>query len=685
MNDLDSTQLVIPLPWASRISAMPSLPGGGANQLQGLRTLLTAIQVNDGRLDADVDFGDGIKRPLRSAVSQVAPAGLIDRISRNQVAISQEALGWQNSGRPHLLLATFHRHIRYIGELLDQLRAGPRSVRDLNSSAATYELVWSTLDQTRRRLTWFAGLGLVEYVTTTQIGLTAAGFAELKLLQLGGPQVRPRAAENPATVPNVPPSIDRLVSELNPQRLLARNPVLGYIPRGKGETDVVEALTMLVNACSPQIPRSNLQSFAKDAFGLSESSFGAVLTTLTKAGLIEQTGFNVYSPTAPASAWLEEPTAFNLALILHAKFSFFLEIIPLLGEFDKAPDLARVGVEQFGLGRVDTGGIRTRLQVLRAAGLVEERSNWRFQATPLGERLVLEVPVQASSDLTEPDDGASPQDDPGSESRGVAIARELMAAGVAAETPARLEVAVVDALTWLGFTAQHIGGAGKTDVMATFESVDGKTVRAIIDTKASRSGIVAESAVSFDTLADHKKHHQADLVSLVGPSFDGGRVKSRAAQNEVALITTAELSDAVRRQERTPVSPEVLLKLLDSRSEARRELETEWRGIERRVALMAQVVAVLANEGRQADQVTHGALTSDQIYLIARTELDPPPSPKDIEDVLRLLEHPLLASVRRLDGKGTRGGAFVLVDNPTLVAAKLDALARSLAEVAPEP
>src|SRR5699024_86870 len=71
---------------------------------------------------------------------------------------------------------------------------------------------------------------------------------------------------------------------------------------------------------------------------------------------------------------------------------------PLLTEFDRAPDLARAAVQHYGLQRVDVGGVRTRLQILKAAGLIYERANWRYQATPLGENFAHTFPVQQPDD-----------------------------------------------------------------------------------------------------------------------------------------------------------------------------------------------------------------------------------------------------------------------------------------------
>ncbi|MGP5558480.1 hypothetical protein ACTXN7_09755 [Corynebacterium flavescens] len=679
-------QPVEPLPWASRISAMPYLPGGGSRQVETLNVLLTAIADAEGVDTHSVDLGDGIPRTLKEAVKQVAPAGLVNRVDRDHVTIPAETQHWQQTQNPLDLLAIFHRHVRYVGELLQQLLDGPRTMRELQEAAAEdFDLPWTTLDQARRRVTWFTTLGLTEYKTSTSIGLTGLGETAVSVLVEGGPESAPKLTKgwSEETIEDPPAPIAELLTELTPQQLSERHPVLGYIPRGQGGTDVIQALTMLVNACSPQISRADLLSFAKEAFGVSDGSFGAVLTTLTKSGLIEQTGYNIYSPTAAGTAWLEYPTAANLVLLLHTKFLFFLEIIPLLTEFDRAPDLARAAVQHYGLQRVDVGGVRTRLQILKAAGLIYERANWRYQATPLGENFAHTFPVQQPDDQDIPsshDVGSVESRNEQSRSKCEQLVKELVDSATAADTPLRLEKAVTEAFSALGFEARHVGGGGKTDVLATVDAENGDLVRVIIDAKAARSGTVLENAISFDTLREHKKHHEADHVVLIGPSFDAGRTKHRAKEHGVRLITVEDLASVLRRHDRSPQSAFSYTKLLSPSEEHTRELDLAWTQNERRLSLLVHVVAVLAEEVRERDEMTGGALTASQIYLIIRDEVDPRPSAKDIEEVVEFLEHPLIKSISRIGG-GKSPASYYLNDRPSLVAAKLSTIARSFTAI----
>lgn len=676
--------LVRPLPWVSRLSAMPYLPGGGGRQIVILGELLQAVLENDGLLTTTVGDGSGQQRSLRDALQPLSSSGFVQSVDRGHVAVTDEARAWLESRDDAALLAIFHRHVRYVGELLDTLGNGPLSLRDLMEAAGGgYDLAWTTPDQVRRRVTWLSCMGAVEYRTTTLLKITDRGEALLATLVLDGPTKGDLPLAQPVEIKDPPPAIADLLAGLTPAALAARNPVLGYVPRGNGEADVVQALQALVNAASPSATKAQLLTFAEEHFGVSEGSFGAVLTTLTKAGFIEQTSLNVYEPTAPARAWLETADPLDLALMMHVRYLFMLEIIPMLREYDRAPDLARAAVNYYGLTRADANGVRTRLQVLKAAGLIAERANWRYQATPLGEEAATRFPLQAARDAESGEpletSASGKPDQPGPGQVAQDIGRDLLSAGTDSDNPVRLEQAAARAFEFLGFEARHIGGAGKTDVLLTTDNRDLKPVRIIVDAKSARSGSVSEGAVSFDTLREHQTQHRADYMVLIGPSFETGRVRKRAEQNHVTLIPTIELAEVLARHAKTPLSTYHYLGLISGKDDDRRELDSRWSAAERRMDLLAQIIAVLAGEARDTDEVTHGALTSDQIYLIAREGgTGSRPQPEDIEAVLILLQHPLVDSVRAVQADRARPAAYYLVDEPTLVQAKFATLARAL-------
>lgn len=671
---------VTPLPWASRTTSMPWFPGGSEGLVANLRELLLAVNQHEGLLTARITEGEDTT--LREAVKDITALGLIEKIDRNHVVVTGCAADWIKSGENRRLTEILHRTVRFFGELLAELVNEPQSVQQLNEIAAIeYDLVWATEDQVRRRIAWMKSLGLIEKTARTSFGLTEAGRQMQPRLLSGQPERSkvPTDTDVEKRKPP-PPEIANLLAVLTQETLHARNSVLGYIPRNNGNLEVVQSLEMLVNAVSPSMSTADLITFCVTNLGSSESSFGALFTTLRSSGLIEETAYNIYSPTTVAQAWLSDPNALDLALILHTRFGFFLEIIPMLKEFDRAPELARAGVEHFGMPRPDVGGIRSRMQLLKAAGLIFERRSRRFQATPLGEvvaaEILLQTPHEIGLDDTNGMNAISSTEEP---QLADAIATELVHAGTASESPVQLEQAVASAMQFLGFEARHIGGSGKTDVLATVENAEFKTIRIIVDAKAAKSGEVNEGAVDFDTLIEHQRGHKADLVVLVGPGFNTGRTKSRAEGRAIRLVTTHDLADVIRRHDRSPRSAASFLDYLSTKEDRRRAFSASWTQAERKVELIGHVVAVLAKESESADEVTMGALSSDQIYLIVRDEIDPRPAPQDIEDVLQLLQHPLVNVVRTTTAThGTKAHVHRLSDPPRLISAKLRTIATAL-------
>ena len=683
-NHGDRPEPVKPLPWASRLSSIPYLRGGGDQQINELRKLLLSVRDKGGLLTTEIVEDDREPVSLRRALRQFSSTGFIQPVSRDQVALTDESVEWLENGSDAKLLAILHRHIRYVGEMLKVLSdEGPSTSRHLNDiAAAKYDLVWNTLDQTHRRLAWLQCLGAVEYQTSKLLKITEHGQELLEMLILGGPAQTVAPFASKVELPEPPAVVAELLQGLTPERLIKRAPTLGYIPRGGGGTTVVDALHALVNASSPSITKRDLLKFAQERFGVKESSFNSALSTLTRSNLIQEVSLNVYEPTEAANAWLETANPLDLALIIHANFLFTLEIIPLLNEYDKAPDLARVATEHFGMPRTDAGGVRTRLSILKTAGLIVERANWRYQATPLGEAVVQEYPAQDPRDdfaLNEPDEADFEETDiadPIAEAK--QLGRDLIAAGINANNPTVLEQVTARAFQFLGFQAEHHGGSGKTDITLTFDNDSFETVNINVETKSAGSGNVSENAISFDTLTEHKSQTNADHVVLVGPGFSVGRVEARAKQNDVTLITTEELAQHLIDHAKTPLSTYMYLGLVTGRADDLQGLKLTRGAMTRKVSLLQQIVTMLAKEARDPDEVTNGALTSDQIYLIARQEdTDARPQPKDIEAVLDLLQHPLIDSIKiRKTNRGQQ--AYYLTDEPHLVQEKLSTLAQSL-------
>ncbi len=673
------------LPWSHRANSMPYLRGGFENQARELRELLVALDESDGYDASPLTVAEGGWQTVGEIVLALPRCGLIESDGVHRHILSDAAKRWLETNDNLYLLDALHANVRFVGEMLETLRSGPKSSAALLQIAQQeYSLQWKTKDQVRRRIAWLKALGVVEEMPSHTFGLTPYGLEVLDGLPLES--AIPQKNDGPfdlssVTIPTPPEPIREVLESLTDDLLRSRRQHIGYIPRKGGELDAVGALTQLINICSPSIARADLFEYCKK-MGMADSSLGATLTTLTTTHLLEEVALGIFAPTREAAAWLESGEAIDLVRILHSRVLFILEIVPMLSEHDRAPDLARAGVTSFGLGRADPGDVRTRLQILKAAGLVEEYTSFRFRPTARGLVLAAETLLQHPCDVDETDIGVtSARKEPTTGTATHDLAAELIVAGVDADHPERLEKLVARAFGEMGFDAQHIGGGGQTDVLLGVRTSAGMA-RIIVDAKTSRSGSVTEQVISFDTLIEHRTKHGAEQVAVVAPGFSGSRLHQRAINHRVRLITTEELADALHRYDSCPISPVDLLGFFEPEDDKRQMLDRRWLSVERRIRLWTAVVNVLAREADDSDAVTGGALTADQVYLLLRDELDPRPTTENIGYVLDLLAHPFIGAVAPSgNGKPT---AYVLVDQPRTTGRKLGALEAALRQLASE-
>ena len=144
------------------------------------------------------------------------------------------------------------------------------------------------------------------------------------------------------------------------------------------------------------------------------------------------------------------------------------------------------------------------------------------------------------------------------------IAAELGNAARDSGDPNRLERAVGDALAYLGFEVEMIGGPGKTDVLA-IAPLGATGYRVVCDAKSTASGPVANAQIDWVSIRDHREHERADHACVVGPAFAAaGQVRDRAAEFDTSLLTAAELAGLVEVHARTPITLAELHPLFES-------------------------------------------------------------------------------------------------------------------------
>jgi hypothetical protein len=614
---------------------------------------------------------------VRSAVHSLGPCGLTESAGRRAVRLTDSARRWLKTEDDNYLFAVLHAHIRFFGELLDELRSAELSHDEILGIAnQRWGLDWRSLDPIRRRTSWLRACGLAELRFDHKITLTQAGVDLLSAIELQDPVLLVRSAIDPGSDNRFdlpPPSapVRRLIDGLDEKSLRGRKQVMGYVPTGQGR-DILASLRSVASTVMANISRGDLQQFCATTFDIKAGSFDSFLSTLKGIGLLEQIGLDKYTLTEAGRSWVESGDDLDLFRIVHANVFFIGELLYACELADRAPDLSRLAASQYDMSRIDTAGIRTRLHLLRSIGLVDEVGYARFRPSSLGIAIRETLPVLPPNEASIESDRAaetggdtnSPLDE---------IADELIGAAVISNDSSRLERAVAAALRVLGLRAIHHGQSGQTDIVAEIVEAPSSTTTVIIDAKSAADGTIREGRINFDTLREHKLKHNATLAAVVGPEFDGDRLLERARTHEVALITASELAQVVRRQAEAPLSPAQIKNLFISG--AKSAVDNSWQAAQTEMRLVTSVLGVLFRELLNADRVFDGALTPENVYLIVRSDVESPPTLKEITEVLNLLAHPLIRGV------ASKGGRFYSIEPPDTTAKRIRSLASTVQRV----
>ncbi|WP_158819049.1 hypothetical protein [Streptomyces peucetius] len=532
-----------------------------------------------------------------------------------------------------------------------------------------YNCSWNSLDQIRRRTAWLRSSGMAELDFNHKILPTRAGGNLLESLELAHPGCsrNKMTGQIGAQVKSIPQA-HALVQECVDQAdLVGRRHSIGYIPRSEG--DAFTSLRKFVCFMREGVTREAIDEFASSGFGLRPSSTVSALSMLKNAGLVEQVGFNLYQSTDLGKACVEASHNVDILRVFHSRFSFIGEMLEAMEEADTPRDLAALGRKRYGLPREDIAEVRTRLQMLRKCGLVEEVVWGRYRLLPAGRLLRLDLPIAGPGEAQQ-----------GVEEVGVPVAREsrdesaeliaeLVQASLHSAHPERFERAVAEAFSFLGFDSHLLGASGKTDVLIYANLSQDMRYGAIIDAKTSSSGKVAERQIDFDTLGEHRSGNAVEYALVVGPGFSSARMIERAASHEVGLLEVGTLVEIVKQHRVTPLS------LSDLREQVQGhgliELSTAekvWANEKRLYRLCDRVIRQLETEARNADVVTTGALSSHDLYLILRSEVEEAPLPDEIESVLAFLSSPLVRAVRKM------GQQYASLEAPRITAMRLRAL-----------
>jgi hypothetical protein len=257
------------------------------------------------------------------------------------------------------------------------------------------------------------------------------------------------------------------------------------------------------------------------------------------------------------------------------------------------------------------------------------------------------------------------------------LCAELEEAERDSSNPARFEDALTRAFTLLGFDAQHLGGSGETDILlVAYLGPDG--YRAVIDAKSSRAGRISDAAINWLALDTHRKHQQAAHSAVVAPAFGGGNLTKWADEYQVALLTTATVTEALRLHRQTPFTLYDLRSLLSTAGQAPIVLENLRRQHQATLKQWRLLTEIL----RRVDDYHHAwpegmTIHAQNVYfmLVGTRRPEEAPSVAEVQDALTFLASRAVSVLRPIEGSD---GFRLAMAYPTALR-RLEALVGSVA------
>jgi hypothetical protein len=326
----------------------------------------------------------------------------------------------------------------------------------------------------------------------------------------------------------------------------------------------LDSLRAILGFARTEMPApERLVGWLREHFGLGEVGARNRVGFLRRAGLLREEG-GVVRVSDTGLRWLEQGDHAALIAEVHARIQFIGEMLDATTQPRSAAELLDLANEQFQMDWKTDAQISRRRGWLQSAGLLVVDAEGRLHTTEAGvalaSKLQLHHPTPTSGPIVEPAPPVQPPPEPPPPvaKRQVDVdADELTGRLVDAARnntrPDELEYAVRDAFRFLGFRAERIAGSGNTDVVVDADLGVGASYRVNIDTKSTGTGVVTDSQINWDSLADHQERNRADYVAVVGVGFAGGNVQSRAETRGFKLVTVSELAGLCRQHAQTPL------------------------------------------------------------------------------------------------------------------------------------
>jgi len=434
--------------------------------------------------------------------------------------------------------------------------------------------------------------------------------------------------------------------------------------------------------------RPDLEQWIQERFGINSNSARFQLNFLERVSLLSVDA-NRVDLSPEGRLWLSDPDPACLIALMHSRIRLIGELLSLLDEPRTSDELLELANDYYDMGWKSKAQIERRRGWLESAGVVEADDQGRLFLTGFGEELLglLDVhpPIEAGGEPDpeeEPGAGEDEEEDGeetslgGAETRLVTaerLHRQLKETSHDSAAPDEFERVAADAFAFLGFASSWLGGSGKTDVLLVAELGPDEGYRVIVDCKTTGSGGIPDQQIDWVTLDDHQGTHNADFVVLLGPQFQGTRVRERAEKKDVSLIDVNTLGGLLRQHARIPLGLDAYRHLFEETEATDATALVAELGEEedRRIRLAADIVRLIAeNEGKE------GPLGARDLYWLLQHASEEPGDyeEEEIAQIVEALAAPGLGILRSV------GANFLTLGSRATVAARLELLASLILE-----
>ncbi|MDY2699160.1 MAG: hypothetical protein SOV61_06400 [Lachnospiraceae bacterium] len=629
------------LSWEMKSFSMPNIPRGTLGMKENLKNILEMVRNNVSPSQRLSIEGSESQIDLGTACVRLRPMKLLLKTQTGWV-LSDEAKKWLDTEDELYLAAFLCARIKFLAEILYYLDK-PKTAAELQNIAINeYGLTWKTTSDINARLVWLRQLGLVEFQDFSLLYfLTDLGKEFIKNIEIIEPIKQDYSFDETLNEGEV--EVSKWAIDLCSNLPSDRKSSIGYIVGDMKQFQ--KTIAEFIQLISGGKSSDQVKEYAEENYAIAPSSLRSFFSTLTNMGIVERKTSTIYDVTDTARLWSEKEQIIDLLCIMHRQFGFMFEMLGVLEERSMSnKELAAIAKISYGFERENLDEIRRRVAIFQVAKLIRNDSIDKYTITSRGRKLLdlihLEKPAFVEISEEHGDESESTLD--------LQFFTELRLAAKDSSNFERLEKQVKVAFEKLGFEAQWLGGAGKTDVLVRAAGNSLTTYSVTVDAKSTMSGNVTDGLVDFDTLEEHRRKHKADFSAVVGGSFQNERLIKRAIEHNVVLIDIDTLETLIRNHLEVPIQVTSYKKLFETPGIANVTcLEEEREKITRYGNLLHAVMDCLVAE--REDEVTGGILQERDIYRSLRMNesFSFAPNIDEISAMLQFLASPLIGCVEK--------------------------------------